>query len=224
MSTSAGQLCTKALYRLGVREQIDDLLAGSSEEVQVCKAFYADTRDSLLRAGNWPFATRRYKPGGPLSYTRSGWSYAYTLPDDLIRVQYIWPGGTNQVGFTLPPDLARLGIWQNPRTPRKDQRIPYAIEAANAPSDAQILLTDLQTPEIVYTSQILDISKYDPLFSDALTWALADDMAMALTISPERAKFAKEKAAESLKIALSICFNEEEEDIVPDAEAITARL
>jgi hypothetical protein len=217
------------MYRLGVRETIADALDGPSEANQICAAFYEDTRDSLLRSANWPFATRRYIPGAALAYTRSGWSNAYLLPDDLIRVQYIWPGGTNQVGFTLPPDLARLGIWQNPRTPRKDQRIPYAIEADTAPSDAQILLTDLgpsagHSPEIVYTSRILDISKYDPLFSDALTWALADDMAMALTISPERHKLVKAGASEALKLALAICYNEEEEDIVPDAEAITARL
>ena len=77
-------ICSNALRRLG-----DDpitALTDDTERARLCNAFYADTRDQVLRSHPWNFAIRRAtlaQLSGTPSY---GFSHHYALPADCLRV------------------------------------------------------------------------------------------------------------------------------------------
>lgn len=223
MATAEAQICNKALARIGVKVWLDDLVADQSEEAEACRVFYEDTRDSLLKQFNWPFATRRADLAQLAGEARGGWAYCFALPSDCLKARYIWPTGMAQVLYTPVQPSQLLGIWTNPRTPRNDQRVPFAIEKQEQ-SDSMMLLCDYSAPTLVYTAQITDVSKFSALFTDALSWMMATDLAMALTLDPKRYELAKKEADAALLLCEAEALNEGQEDMVPDSEIIAARL
>jgi hypothetical protein len=223
MATDEAQICNKALIRIGVKTYIDDLATDQSEEAEACNILYADTRDSLLKQFNWPFATRRAVLAQLTNEKRGGWAYCFQFPADCLKARYIWPDGLSQVLYTPVQPSALLGIWTNPRTPRVDQRVPFAVEKQTY-SEAMMILCDYSTPTLVYTSKTSDVAQFSALFTDALSWMLATDLAMALTLQPDRYKLAKEEATAALKLCQAESLNEAQEDVPPDSEIISARL
>jgi hypothetical protein len=111
----------------------------------------------------------------------------------------------------------------NPRTPNPNQRIPFAIEKASK-SDAQVLLCDLDTPTLFYTTRMLDSTQYPAYFVDMFAWAVAKDLVMPLTHDVNRAKWVEMKYKDSLREAYSIAFADQQEDMPPDSETIIGRL
>ena len=223
MATAEAQICNKALARIGIKNWIDDLTTDQSEEAEACNVFYEDNRDSLLKRFNWPFATRRAVLAQLANESRGGWAYCFALPADCLKARYIFPDGLSQVLYTPVQPSQLLGIWTNPRTPRVDQRVPFAIEK-QANTESAMLLCDYSTPTLVYTAKTADVAQFSALFTDALAWLLATDLAMALTLRPDRYDLAKKEAAEALKLCEAESLNEAQEDVPPDSEVISARL
>lgn len=223
MATAEAQICNKALIRIGVKVYLNDLTTDQSEEADACNILYADTRDSLLKQFNWPFATRRAVLAQLANESRGGWAYCFALPADCLKARYIWPDGLSQVLYTPVQPSQLMGIWTNPRTPRVDQRVPFAIEK-RANSESMMLLCDYATPTLVYTSKTTDPTQFSALFTDALSWLLATDLAMALTLEPRRYELAKKEADAALKLCEAEALNEAQEDVPPDSEIIAARL
>lgn len=235
MATAEAQICNKALARIGHKVLITDLATDTSEEAAVANLFYTDERDSLLMQAPWPFATRRAilaevnYANEPL---RDGWQHIYALPNDLLEPMYLWPGGLSipQVSTgaglgELETPLSLQGVWQNPRAPRIDQRIPFAIEASAVPgSDSQVLLCDYANVHMIYTSRVTDVSKFSALFTDALAWHLASVFAMPLAVKIELQSLAEKRAAAATQLAIARHFQGQQEDLPPDSEMIMARL
>jgi hypothetical protein len=232
MATSEADICNKALARIGVKSFIQNF-EDQSDEAQVASLFYADERDSLLMQAPWPFATRRAALA-EVDYTqeplRDGWQKIYRCPNDMLEAWYIWPGGStiptitsvSAGGFPLESPLPLQGAWQNPRAPRSDQRVPFAIEAAQS-SDDKVLLCDFAGAHLVYTSQIKDVGRFSALFTDALAWHLASVFAMPLAIKPEIAEMCERRAQAATELAIARHFAGEQEDLPPDSEMIMGR-
>jgi len=53
---------------------------------QIMKDLYHITRDSMLEEAEWSFATRRFLPAKSTDAPEWGWSAAYPIPSDIIRV------------------------------------------------------------------------------------------------------------------------------------------
>lgn len=245
---SPADVCNLALSLIGATDSaIQSLDTDKSQEAQVCNQHYTQALKRLLASFWWPFATRRVvllaMANEPL---RSGWQFVYgPLPNDMVAPRYIWPDVLNSVAalgapYSPIPPTALYAITTNPRTPRIDQRIPYAIEASLQKGgdgnylDQQVLLCDYNVTNsqgttmtgvtFVYTSMINDLSKFPPLFIDAFAALIASRVAMPLTkkLTIKQAAFAEyklllgEAQAESLK--------SEQEDIVPDSEFISGRV
>jgi hypothetical protein len=221
-----------ALARLGDTDNfIQDLATDTSEEGMLLNTFYPNQRDSLLAALWWPFATRRAQlaqlVGEP---PRAGWSYVYGLPVDCLTPRYIYPSGlATQAQSLAPPPTMLYGVYTNPRTPRPDQRVPFVIEASmqsdaqNNFRDDQVLLCDYLTPTLIYTSKITNPEKFPPVFGDALAWAIAKEIALPLTKKPSLKKECEAEFERAWKIALSVAFNAEQEDSLPDSEFVAGR-
>jgi hypothetical protein len=161
--TTDAQVCNLALGMVGQRQFFDDLEADDSPEAIVCRSLYGPQRDRLLLAYDWDFCTAR----ATLALTeeeRDGWDYAYAEPSDCIRLRYLWSGSS--------PPVAR------------EHHIPHARELRDA-KDGHLILTNLEGAKAVYSSNVVTPALWTADFVDALAWALAARLALALPVKPQ---------------------------------------
>ena len=57
-----------------------------SNTAQIMKDLYDITRDAMLEEAEWSFATKRFKPALKTEAPEWGWSAAFAIPSDIIRV------------------------------------------------------------------------------------------------------------------------------------------
>ena len=86
MATSNTEICNLALKRLGL-DPIVSLATDTSQAGIILRNTWEATRDAILRAANWRCLLAR---SGSLAQEAAapsfGYSYAYTLPTDCVRV------------------------------------------------------------------------------------------------------------------------------------------
>lgn len=176
--TSIVSICNLALSRLGTRATIASLDEASTE-ARVCKANYAQTRDELLRAFDWNFARRVETLALRSESAPSGWSYAYSMPNRCARFRGIW-SGPGQTG--APVDWATGGI------------------SDSGGNDAVAIFTNQSEAEGIYTRIIENSELFSAGFVTALSWRLAEAIALPITtrdsIAELMARRAPLKAAE----------------------------
>lgn len=83
---SQTDICNLALLKLGEETIMD--LNENSKSATVCRLFYADTRDSLLRSHPWNFAIKRVQLAKLLTTPVYGYDSEFQLPSDCLRVMY----------------------------------------------------------------------------------------------------------------------------------------
>lgn len=93
MSLSSIALCARALVRLGGKP-INSFNDGSIE-AEIAESIYTPTRDALLSAYPWSFATQQTVLNTLLASPLADYDYAYQLPNDFLRVI---SAGTDQNG------------------------------------------------------------------------------------------------------------------------------
>lgn len=105
--------------------------------------------------------------------------------------------------FPLPSDFIRVKALYNTNS-------PYKIEGGK-------LLTDDSTCELIYISQVTDVTKFDPLFTEALTLLLAINLAFPLMGSTTRESSLRAEFKDMLFYAKQI----DGQDDTPDQFVIT---
>jgi len=83
------EICNTALAKIGERP-IASLQQSNSAAATACLNRFATARDFLLRAHDWNFALSRVALARLGLSPAFGWSYAYQLPADMIRISGIW--------------------------------------------------------------------------------------------------------------------------------------
>lgn len=108
---SETELCNRALSRLGCRE-ISSVLDGTPE-ANAARRHYFDVRDELLESYTWDFAISTAQVAADSSAPAFGYSNAYTLPGDYLRLfkiylqsdQYAIQGGKILSNYSAPLDI-----------------------------------------------------------------------------------------------------------------------
>lgn len=192
MALSEVAVCNIALARMGTSAPIASLDEASAE-AGACRVLYADTRDSVLAAAPWPFATRRAllaevaaPSDPPYADVTTGWAHRYALPADCLVARSVWSGE------------------RNPLRP-----VPFAVEHG---ATGRVLLTDQGDAQIEYTARIVEPVAFDPGFLDALAWHLAADLAIALKAKPEMEALCRQRYELALSRAAARARNEGESD------------
>lgn len=166
MAAAEAGVCNMALLRIGQAQTIDNLNE-ASVAARACKAFFATARDAVLEARPWPFASHRATLAqlATLTTTQLGqWGYGYSMPADCLAPRYLFSGTDEPAG---------------------DADVPFATE--DDPATGKILLTNLKSAVLVYTAQILAPPKWSAMFTDALAYKLASDLALGLAKKPDLA-------------------------------------
>jgi hypothetical protein len=150
------QIVKLALQHIGDRYDISDI-EEESVEAEQANLIYDDTRKELLRRYPWRFAKKYTSPATLSGITVPGqWDYAYAYPSSCVRV-----GGITNTADRTKPILD--------------------FEVSLLDDDTKVLLTDEQSAEFFYTSDITDPTRFDPEFTMAFSFLLAERMCMSLT-------------------------------------------
>lgn len=191
-------ICNMALARIGVSSFISNLNEASNE-ARVLNLFYEQMRDFALRDHHWNFATRRVvlaNAGTP----PTNWAFKYTYPSDCLKARFI--------------------VHQGIRTPRNDQRIAFEIGSEGS---QRVIYTDQPQAELVYTARITDPTLFDPIFESALSYLIASEVAMPLTVKESVAKQARDAYERVKSQAAAHSTNEGFEGVEPESSLITER-
>lgn len=133
-----------------------------SAQARACRRFWPIARDAALAEAAWPFA-RRVAPVAGYAPAPHPWSHAYLYPTDAVGI----------VSIVDPAGL--------------DIATPFEIGGVTTPHgyDTTLILTAQELAWIVYTRRVEDVTRYPPLFVDAVAWRLAWEIAVPLSISRE---------------------------------------
>ena len=145
-------ICNLALSHIG-KFPINSL-EDKTKEAQECRLLYPRARESTLRDHDWNFATKRLTMA-LIDQEYPGWKYVYQYPTDCIRAMKIY----------------------NPAS-RVDE-IEYEIGVNNTLS-GRVILTDYPNAVLIYVASVTDPNVFDAMFTDALSYRLAADLALPL--------------------------------------------
>lgn len=175
--TSPADIVNLALSRIGVAERVGSIFEGSRES-KVAIDVYSQTRDELLRNGDYDFSKRiinmtllkqapdgGYFPPNPWNGTLNPpppWRFAYAYPDSCIKIRAVKPAPQFIMDFDPQPKVFSLQN-DNYFTP------PQKVILCNVP-DAML----------VFTAQVTDPTVFDADFVEAFAAALGRRLAPVL--------------------------------------------
>jgi hypothetical protein len=221
VATSAVQIANLALGRVGEKNRISSL-TDNTATARAVKGAWDLTLESCLAAHRWRFA-RKHEDLALLSYTRSGFAYAYALPTGCIEAIRIFNGERRGAAPWAPAfrffSDSGQAFWMNytlfPET-------PFEIESGDA-ADARILLTDMEDAELIFTKKVTEPGLFPPLFTDAFAWKLALELALVLPDRPQVANSIAAQALAAWRAAVSRDLSEGQEDRPPASKYVRAR-
>ena len=196
--TTEAEVCNIALGLVGQRQFIDRLDEATTE-AQVCAEYFAATRNDLLEAWHWRFATKRAVLA-LTTETRREWAFAYQSPADLLKARRIWDG-------ERAPGSAR---------------IPFTRELNDAAS-GHLILTNQPDAELIYTVELTTVALWPAAFVQALAAQLAVFLAPALAAKPQLLPTLERRAVLAFQRAAALDANETEPDEQAESEMIRER-
>ncbi len=193
MSATKINIANQGLLLLG-GVPLTSLNDNTKQSVAV-ETFWGTSYRSALSAHRWNFATKRIEMAPSTDVPLWEWPYAYLLPDDFIKVQYLWPQSTTQY-MTLTQDQ-----WQR---------------------EGEYILCRINPLYMKYTYEC-PIGHVDATFEQVLAAQLAYQMAYFITASSTKAKEMMGLYQERLDEARSQEGMEQISEITTTAELMAVR-
>ena len=170
-------------------------LTEDSKNARLCNQRYEPIRNRTFRSHAWNFATKRVELAKDSDAPVVEYANQYTLPADCLRVLKVHTGTTDSIKST----------------------IDYAVEGRK-------IKTDEGTVFLVYIALITDPNEYDTYFNEALSAALAADIAYAITNNATLSNNYQALADERLREARFVDATENSLGTVESNEFTDARL
>lgn len=192
--TSPADVVNLALQRIGYPGRVGNLYDGS-EAAKDALDIYSQTRDAILRGGDWPFASRSllatllksapiagYFPPNTwtTAYPAQPWKFEYEYPTDCLEVRACKPAA-----FFVP----------------NFRPMPYVFAVANDAGYTparRVILSNVADAMLIYTAQVTNPATWPPDFVEAFAADLGQRLSPALMKSLEMTKLeAADSAAET---------------------------
>jgi hypothetical protein len=166
-----------ALTRIGYPVSIENIHEGSLAAKRALN-IYGQTRDAVLRDGNYGFAEKI--AAGVLSggAAPQPWSFEYAYPADCLRVRNLF-------------SAAYLADKNNP------VRVLYSIGDAAV----KVIWTNAVAPTLVYTARVTDPARWDSLFVESLVAELGLGLSIGLAKVDTAVKLEAETAKNVTPVA-----------------------
>ena len=198
MALSKTQIVNLALSRVGVSERVTNIESDQTLAAEEANLGWDTVLEQVLQAAEWNFATKRVNLAD-LGSPPDEWTYRYAYPDDCLKGIMIADGFQAR----LPEDA-----------------IPWQVETD---ADGKVILTDQPNASFIYVGRVTDTSLYPPAFVRALTWALAEYLAMPLTRDAKLQDLARANYQAALSTAAATDANEGQVPAAPTPRMIQAR-
>ena len=159
-------ICNTALSHLGSDAQISSINPpDGSREAGYCKRFYPLARKEMIEQHNWSFALKR-QTLAEVTNDSKAWIYAYALPADCLKPVRVL---TFQLYCTIfeQPDSYPAPVYA-----AFDDSLsaPYTIEDG-------VLYCNEPEAVLLYKRDVVDTSRFTPMFVNALSYMLASYIA-----------------------------------------------
>lgn len=189
-------ICNLALAYLGDDATVDSIdPPEGSIQAEHCKRFYPIARDTLLQMHAWSFASRRvFLAQVTMPYTM--WKYAYAAPADMMTaVAVLPPAAENDYAVrAYPADRYGWG-WINTPFVAGGTYVPQEYQIETDSTGAKVIYTNQENALLRYQAKVTDTSRFDALFSNALSWHLASMLAGPVVKGSEGANESRRCAA-----------------------------
>ncbi len=173
--TTATDMVNLALARIGYKKRLGSLWDGS-EAAKLALTIYGQTRDQLIREGEWEFAERilimtllKTAPDGgyavtpwSTAYPALPWRFSYEYPEDCLKVRAIRKTPAFVTNYAPAYNIYSIDN-DNSFTPPK-----------------RVILCNVQDAILTYAGRVTDPTNWDPDFTEALSAALARRLAPSL--------------------------------------------
>jgi len=168
MAISEVKICNLALSHIGAASI--NALTENTVVAEACNLHYEPTRDAVLRDHAWGFARKR-QILALLPETFSGFEFAYAYPIDCMSAIEIFrfDGNSSGTGIIDPRELSAINV----------PKVAFET-SVNDDLNQEIILTDKADAELIYTAKITTPALFDPIFVEALSFALAVKLAQPL--------------------------------------------
>lgn len=174
--TSVEQLVNQAFDRIGYPEYIGNIYEGTKQS-RIALNVYAETRDKLLRNGDWGFSERTValtllKQAPPAYIPPMAWSTAY--PPLPWMFEYAYPTDCLKVRAVKPVTMF---------VPNFDPQ-PHVFDTPNDYSltpPAKVIVCNVPDAVMIYTGQVTDPGTWEPDFVETVIAALARLLGPSLT-------------------------------------------
>lgn len=166
-----------ALTRIGYGMRVVNMFEGSVP-ANAALNIYGQTRDAVLRKGNYGFSEKIAAATLSGNAAPSPWSFEYTYPADCLRVRSLF-------------NATYLADNNNP------VRILYTI------GDGAVkgIWTNAASPTLVYTARVVDPTRWDSLFIESLVSELGIGLSLQLAKAETAVKLEAETAKNVTPIA-----------------------
>lgn len=198
-TASEVNICNLALQQMGRSVRITALDGSdTSEAATICTLQYPISRDAVLRAFPWNFATVRIALTNFEEDPDFEYSMYYKLPSDYLWLREIFEAG----------------------------REPYKIEqfASSNSGTIKVIATNLGSPiNIKYTARVTDPTLFEPLFIVTLAAHIAAEVAIPLRESRSTADGLWKVYQAKLREARAVDSQEDTSDQVPQGSWVDSR-
>jgi hypothetical protein len=204
-------ICNLALSRVGAAriQSLDD----NTKAARECTTILPFSRDAVLRSYDWAFARKRLDLA-LLDETVTGFDYIYKYPTDCICIRKITDINGAMTSI----------VWDwNTQKYVSSGKIKYEI-GVSSDLNTNVVLTNTELAELVYTARVTNANLYDSLFVEALAWKLAADLAMPLLNKPEVQGAFYKNFLFAVSQAQVVSANEEEIKVDDSCSFLKARL
>lgn len=162
-------LVNLALNRIGYQRRVGSLYDGS-DAANAALTVYAQTRDEMLREGEWGFCRRTVTPtllkSAPLNYFDTPWNPA-TNPPWPWRYSYAYPGDCLKVRSVNPPRGFLVAMAPEPL-------LFDVLNDNGSTPPARVICCNVSDMVLIYTGQVTDPSQWPPDFVDAFAGELGN--------------------------------------------------
>lgn len=194
--TSQTDICNRSLLSIGARAQVSSIVpSDGSTEADACAILFTPTFTSLARTAQWNCfrkqitlsmimaaqGTPENPNGTSLPIPPQPWVYAYSYPADCLQIRSIVPTmPSTGVGGSWTSWNNSAPLWM----PGQGQ-IPFEVAYAtdNAGNPIQIILTNQEQAQAVYTVNQPNPIIWDSQFQEAMVSALAAYLVPALSLN-----------------------------------------
>jgi hypothetical protein len=162
---SPADVINLALVRIGYKTRIGSVWEGSMAS-KAALSIYAQTRDAVLREGDWQFAEQIVAATLTGNAAPFPWSYEYVYPANCIKIRNLF-----SPGYALDTNNPTPTLWT----------------VADSAAAAKVIWSKAVGATLVYTAQVTNPANWEPGFVEALVAALARRLA-AVLVSPQVAQ------------------------------------